>query len=63
MIDALLYSIQCGGVFESIVLSSKASKWRITGMSGAKVLCTICSASSPSWMYAQLLIFAFCFAC
>ena len=24
-------------------------------MSGANVLCTICSASSPSWMYAQLL--------
>ena len=58
-IDAFLYNVLCGGVFVSIVLSAKAGKWRITGTSGLNVLCTICSASSPSWMYTQLLIFAF----
>ena len=45
-----------GGVFVSIVLFPKAGKWRITGISGANVLCTVCNASSPSWIYARLLI-------
>ena len=58
MPSCITYNV--GGVFTSIVLSAKAGKWRITGMSGANVFCTICSASSPSWMYARLLIFAFC---
>ena len=53
MPSCITYNV--GGVFTSIVLSAKAGKWRITGISGANVLCTVCNASSPSWIYAQLL--------
>ena len=58
MPSCITYNI--GGVFVSIVLFTKAGKWRITGISGANVLCTVCNASSPSWIYAWLLIFALC---
>ena len=55
MPSCIIYNV--GGVFVSIVLPTKAGKWRITGISGANVLCTVCNASSPSWIYARLLSF------
>ena len=57
MPSCITYNV--GSESESIVPSTKAGKWRITGISGANVLCTICSASSPSWMYAQLFALTF----
>ena len=48
MPSCIAYNVGSESEFESIELSTKAGKWRMTGMSGWNVQCTICSASSPS---------------
>ena len=48
MSSCITYYVGIEFELESIVPSTKAGKWRMTGVSGWNVQCTICSASSPS---------------